>query len=70
MNKEHDVSAIACQFQIDGEFAGATPHGSGHINDSYCVTFDQAGMPMRYVLQRINHTSSRIRPHSWKISSG
>jgi Ser/Thr protein kinase RdoA (MazF antagonist) len=56
MSKEHDVSAVACQFQIDGEFAGATTHGSGHINDSYCVTFHQAGMPVRYILQRINHS--------------
>jgi hypothetical protein len=56
MNEGHDVSAIACQFQIDGEFAGATTHGSGHINDSYCVTFHQAGRPVRYILQRINHS--------------
>ena len=62
MSKEHDVSAIACQFQIDGEFAGATTHGSGHINDSYCVTFHQAGMPMRYVLQRINHSIFKNPP--------
>jgi aminoglycoside phosphotransferase (APT) family kinase protein len=55
MSKEQDISAIACQFQIDGEFAGATNHGSGHINDSYCVTFHQAGGPVRYILQRINH---------------
>jgi Phosphotransferase enzyme family len=55
MSKDHDVSAIACQFQIDGEFVGATTHGSGHINDSYCVTFHQAGRPVRYILQRINH---------------
>jgi hypothetical protein len=38
MNKEQDINAIACQFQIDDEFADATTHGSGHINDSYCVT--------------------------------
>ena len=55
MNKDHDVSAIACQFQIDGGFAGATSYGSGHINDSYCITFRQAGIPIRYILQRINH---------------
>jgi aminoglycoside phosphotransferase (APT) family kinase protein len=54
MNKEHNVNAIACQFQIDGEFAGAIALRSGHINDSYCVTFHQAGMPVRYLLQRIN----------------
>jgi hypothetical protein len=62
MSREHYVSAIACQFQIDGEFAGATPHGSGHINDSYCVTFHQTGMPMRYVLQRINHSIFKNPP--------
>jgi aminoglycoside phosphotransferase (APT) family kinase protein len=56
MNKERDVSAIACRFQIDGEFVGATTYGSGHINDSYCVTFDQAGRTARYLLQRINHS--------------
>jgi hypothetical protein len=55
MNKEHDVGAIARQFQIDGEFAGSTRYGSGHINDSYCVTFHQVGAPVRYILQRINH---------------
>ena len=56
MNKEHHVSAIACQFQIDGEFVGATTYGSGHINDSYRVTFNQSGRPARYLLQRINHS--------------
>jgi Phosphotransferase enzyme family len=59
---KHDVGAIACQFQIDGEFAGATTHGSGHINDSYCVTFREAGMPVRYILQRINHSIFKNPP--------
>lgn len=59
MKKEPDVSAIACQFQIDGEFAGATTYGSGHINDSYCVNFRQANTPVRYILQRINHSIFR-----------
>jgi hypothetical protein len=55
MSEEHDVPAVGCEFQIGGEFVGATTHGSGHINDSYCVTFEQAGIPVRYILQRINH---------------
>jgi aminoglycoside phosphotransferase (APT) family kinase protein len=59
MSKEHDVSAIACQFQIDGEFVGATTYGSGHINDSYCVNFREASTPVRYILQRINHSIFR-----------
>ena len=47
------VDAIR-QFEIDGEFVDATAYGSGHINDTYLVVFDQAGTPSRFVLQRIN----------------
>ncbi len=56
MSKVHDIAAIARRFQIDGQFFGAKPFGSGHINDSYCVTFHQAGEPVRYMLQRINQS--------------
>ena len=56
MNKVHDIAAIARRFQIDGQFFGAKPFGSGHINDSYCATFHHAGEPMRYMLQRINQS--------------
>ena len=54
MTKERDVRAVACQFEIYGEFLGATPFGSGHINDSYCIVFRQQGLPVRFILQRIN----------------
>jgi aminoglycoside phosphotransferase (APT) family kinase protein len=53
-NLAQDVRAVAHQFQLDGEFLGAKPHGSGHINDTYCAVFSQAGAPVRYILQRIN----------------
>src|SRR5215467_5482225 len=55
MNLKHDVRSVAGQFQISGEFIGAEPYGSGHINDTYRVVFDQAGTTIRYILQRINH---------------
>jgi Ser/Thr protein kinase RdoA (MazF antagonist) len=55
MKLKHDVRAVARQFQIHGEFLEAAPYGSGHINDTYCVVFQQAGTPVRYILQRINH---------------
>ena len=32
----------------------AVPHGSGHINETYAATYDQAGTRVRYVHQRIN----------------
>lgn len=46
---------IAAQFPLHGTLVEAVPHGSGHINDTYAVTFDQAGTPVRYIFQRINH---------------
>jgi hypothetical protein len=54
-NLKHDVRSIAQQFEILGEFHSAEPYGSGHINDTYCVVFHQAGVPVRYIFQRINH---------------
>ena len=55
MTLKHDVRAVARQFQICGEFLGAAPYGTGHINDTYCASFSQGGAPVRYILQRINH---------------
>ncbi len=55
MHIKQNLRAVAGQFQIHGEFRGAEPYGSGHINDTYCVVFDQAGRTTRYILQRINH---------------
>jgi hypothetical protein len=51
----HDIRAIAALFDMRADFVHAHPHGSGHINDTYCATFDQAGQRVRYVVQRINH---------------
>lgn len=42
-------------FAIDGEFAGAAPYGSGHINDSYCAVFNDNGRRVRSIVQRMNH---------------
>jgi hypothetical protein len=55
MNSKYDLRGIARQFQIFGEFLSAEPYGSGHINDTCCVVFDQAGTRIRYIFQRINH---------------
>ena len=51
----HSLAAVAEQFQIHGAYQEAFPYGTGHINDTYCVRFDQAGTPARYIFQRINH---------------
>lgn len=49
------IREIARQFELYGEVRSAEPYGSGHINSTYCVCFDQAGTPVRYIFQRINH---------------
>jgi len=48
------IAAVASQFQLGGEFLSATPYGSGHINDTWCVVCRRAGTQVRAILQRIN----------------
>lgn len=55
MTLRHNVQALISQFQIYGEYLGAEPYGSGHINDTYRATFNQGGARLHYLLQRINH---------------
>lgn len=51
-----DLHAVARQFPICGDLLSAATYGSGHINDTYCVVFDQGGTPVRYIFQRINES--------------
>jgi len=46
---------VVKRFRAWGDFVGAAPYGSGHINDTFKVTFNMAGAPVHYLLQRINH---------------
>jgi hypothetical protein len=50
-----DLQAIAASFDLPGRFIDGAPHGSGHINDTFAVRFDDGGNRVRYVLQRVNH---------------
>lgn len=55
---KHDIGTIrnvAVEFPIYGDFISGAPYGSGHINDTYAVAFNQAGASLRYIFQRINH---------------
>lgn len=49
-----DLATVAQAFPLLGRFHSAAPYGSGHINDTFAVVFDQAGTPVRYILQRVN----------------
>ena len=55
MSEEQVARTAACQFEISGEFLEAISYGSGHINDTYRVTFRENGAPHCSILQRINH---------------
>jgi len=57
MNPHHsppDIAAVARAFPILGQYRSGTAYGSGHINDTFVAIFDQAGTPVRYILQRVN----------------
>ncbi len=45
---------VGRQFDLRGEFLEGGPYGTGHINDTFAVTYDQAGTRVRYVHQRLN----------------
>ena len=54
MSSHLPASSVALQFQIDGKLASIVPYGTGHINDTYCAVYHQAGRSTRFILQRIN----------------
>ena len=50
-----NLRQIATLFDMRADFVFGYPYGNGHINDTYCVSFDQAGLlRIRYIFQRIN----------------
>lgn len=53
---DHSLVEIVDRFCVRGSFLGVQPYGSGHINDTYAVVIDRDGTPVRYLLQRINHS--------------
>lgn len=51
----HDLREVSNMFDMRADFMHGALYGSGHINDTYCAYFDQAGcQDLRYILQRIN----------------
>jgi Ser/Thr protein kinase RdoA (MazF antagonist) len=55
MTRQGDPADAARQFQVEGELAGVTPYGSGHINDTYRAVFHHGNARQQFILQRINH---------------
>jgi len=52
---EHDIKYIAENFNLNGKLIQSESFGSGHINDTYCLTCERDGRQIHYILQRINH---------------
>jgi len=50
-----DFKSIVSHFRAWGDMVAVQPHGNGHINDTFKVTFSMAGASVHYLLQRINH---------------
>jgi len=50
----YNFESIVNQFAIYGEFEGIEPYGGGHINQTYHSRWNQAGMRVHYIHQRIN----------------
>ena len=50
-----DLKNVSSHFCVYGDYISGQPYGTGHINDTFAVTYCQAGSQVRYILQRINH---------------
>jgi hypothetical protein len=54
--QEAQLQEISKQFQIYGEILHAETCKIGHINETYSATYDQGGLRVRYIHQKINKT--------------
>ena len=49
-----ELREIVSLFQVFGDIGAITPYGSGHINDTFKVDLRLGGVPVSYILQRVN----------------
>ena len=52
--EESKLLEVSRQFQIYGDLLHAEPCKIGHINETYIATYNQGGVQVRYVHQKIN----------------
>src|SRR5713226_6740356 len=60
--QEKQLQEISKKFQIYGEILHAETFKIGHINETYSATYDQGGMRVRYIHQKINKTVFKNPP--------
>ena len=66
MYREEQLRHVSRKFQIYGEIRHAELCKIGHINETYTATYDQGGVPVRYVHQKINKGVFRRPVHVMK----
>ena len=44
---KHDIKTVTEAFDVTGTYVSGGPYGTGHINHTYAVTFDQPVGPVR-----------------------
>ncbi|MBR2440151.1 MAG: aminoglycoside phosphotransferase family protein [Lentisphaeria bacterium] len=59
---KHNLRDVCSHFTVYGDFIIGVPFGTGHINDTYQVAFDQGGTIVHYTVQRINHNVFKNPP--------
>lgn len=52
---QQDLRRLIGYFDVYGDFLVGTPFGNGNVNDTFQLTYDQGGIRLHYILQRINH---------------
>ncbi len=51
---KYDLREVCHTFDLRGDYVIGVPFGTGHINDTFAVTYDQGGTLVRYIVQRLN----------------
>lgn len=46
--------SVILHYDLGGEILSVKPFGSGHINDTFCVTVQETNRQCRYILQKMN----------------
>ena len=51
---DNKIKKVIDNFKFKGDFVDVSEFGSGHINKTYLVTFNNEGAEQRYILQQLN----------------
>ncbi|MEN8119696.1 MAG: phosphotransferase [Bacteroidota bacterium] len=49
-----DIKKLTGHFVVYGDYLTAKPFGNGHINDTFLVSYNQAGINVNYIIRKIN----------------